>query len=140
MRVDFSYNGTQRPKERPIDTPTSIPQRRLGQAVQAGRLPFLTVSVLPAAVGAAMGGGATRPALAGLGVLAVGAGHLSANLMNDIGDAATGVDAFDMRHFGFFGGSKLIQRGQASRRAYWAASLAAAAACLAAVGTLASAR
>jgi 1,4-dihydroxy-2-naphthoate octaprenyltransferase len=57
--------------------------------------------------------------------------------MNDLGDAATGVDAIDMRHFGFFGGSKLIQRGQASRLAYLAASLAAATVCLAAVAMLA---
>jgi 1,4-dihydroxy-2-naphthoate octaprenyltransferase len=113
------------------------PATSAGLALRAGRLPFLTASLLPASVGAAMAGDAARPGVAVLGVLAVAMGHLSANLMNDVGDAASGVDALDERYFGFFGGSKLIQRGVVSRRVYVAASLVAAGVSLAAVGVLA---
>lgn len=114
-----------------------MPRTPAGLAVRAGRLPFLTASLLPAAIGAAMAGGSGRVGLAGLGVLAVAMGHLSANLMNDLGDAATGVDALDERYFGFFGGSKLMQRGRVSSRAYLVGSLAAAGVSLAAVVVLA---
>jgi 1,4-dihydroxy-2-naphthoate octaprenyltransferase len=114
-----------------------MPRTTVGRAVRAGRLPFLTASVLPSAVGAAMGGGDGSAGLGAVGVLAVAMGHLSANLMNDVGDAATGVDAIDGRHFGFFGGSKLIQWGVVPARTYLAASLLAACACMAAVGMLA---
>ncbi len=116
-----------------------IPQSRIGLAVRAGRLPFLTASILPAVVGVAMARPPRNPALAALGMLAVAMAHLSANLMNDLGDAATGVDAIDERYFGFFGGSKLIQRGVVSSRAYLAGSLAAAGVSLGAVGALAMA-
>jgi 1,4-dihydroxy-2-naphthoate octaprenyltransferase len=121
-----------------MDVPHDIPRSSTGRAIRAGRLPFLTASLLPAAVGAAMGGESARPVLAGVGVLAVGAGHLSANLMNDVGDAATGVDAMDERYFGFFGGSKLIQLGVVPAGVYFAASMAAAVISLAAAGVLAA--
>jgi 1,4-dihydroxy-2-naphthoate octaprenyltransferase len=45
-----------------------------------------------------------------LGLVSVVATHLGANLLNDVADSRTGVDWQDLQAYGFFGGSKLIQR------------------------------
>jgi 1,4-dihydroxy-2-naphthoate octaprenyltransferase len=45
-----------------------------------------------------------------LGLCAVTASHLSANLINDYADSITGADWQDKNSYKFFGGSKLIQQ------------------------------
>lgn len=78
---------------------------------RALRLPFLTVSVLPYLYGALVAPGGVRFAPVLLGLLAVAAAHLAANLANDYGDAMSGADNRDPEHYGFFGGAKLLQEG-----------------------------
>lgn len=95
---------------------------------RALRLPFLTVSVLPYVFGAAAAE-TFDPVFFLLGLVTVGAAHLSANLANDYGDAQSGVDATDPTHYGYFGGSKFIQEGRLApafyRRGMWGFALAA---------------
>ncbi|MBN1256492.1 MAG: prenyltransferase [Planctomycetes bacterium] len=51
-----------------------------------------------------------------LGLAAVAATHLAANLINDYADAESGADWQDLEYYGFFGGSKLIQEEKLSPR------------------------
>mgnify|MGYP006275952633 CR=1 FL=1 len=83
---------------------------------RALRLPFLTVSVLPYLCGAAWARAGFRLGPFLLGLVAVAAAHVSANLANDLGDALSGADDHDPRHYGFFGGAKLIQEGLVTAR------------------------
>lgn len=81
----------------------------LKNLVRAFRLPFLSASVLPFIFGSLI----LRYDfdLLGflLGLFAVIATHVSANLMNDYADSKSGADWKDKNFYQFFGGSKLIQ-------------------------------
>ena len=72
-------------------------------------MPFVTASVLPFILGSLIAKGDFNMRRFLLGLIAVAATHLSANLLNDYADSKSGVDWKDKRFFGFFGGSKLIQ-------------------------------
>ncbi len=92
--------------------------------VRALRLPFLTASVMPFCLGALW----PASALIGwpflLGLVAVAATHLSANLVNDYADSRSGADWHDLTyHQGLFGGSKLIQEGRLSEGWYLRAAV-----------------
>lgn len=84
--------------------------------LQALRLPFLTGSLMPVAVGAALAFWAERSwdALSfGLTLLGVGALHLGGNLINDYFDAP-GSDPINLQLTPFSGGSRVIQNQQMS--------------------------
>jgi 1,4-dihydroxy-2-naphthoate octaprenyltransferase len=92
-----------------------------GILLRALRLPFCTASVLPYLAGALLPEAwAWDRFLLGLGAVLLT--HLSANLMNDYADSRSGVDWQDLRHWGLFGGSKLIQEGVLTERFYLAAA------------------
>ena len=86
---------------------------------RALRLPFLSASVLPFIFGTLIDKSGFNLAGFILGLVAVSATHLSANLINDWADSKSGVDALDPRFFAFFGGSKLIQEKALSERFYF---------------------
>jgi len=77
--------------------------------IRASRLPFITASILPFIFGSLIEKSNFNLIGFLLGLLAVVATHLSANLINDYADSKSGADWLDKRFFGFFGGSKLIQ-------------------------------
>ncbi len=79
--------------------------------IRALRLPFITASVLPFVFGSLLAIRNFYPLNFFLGLLAVVATHLSANLINDYADSESGADWRDVKFYGFFGGSKLIQEG-----------------------------
>jgi 1,4-dihydroxy-2-naphthoate polyprenyltransferase len=85
---------------------------------RALRWPFLTASVFPYLFGALLLPGALRLLPFALGLAAVAALHLSANLLNDYSDSQSGADWKDETYYGFFGGSKLIQEGRLSAAFY----------------------
>jgi len=87
--------------------------------IRALRLPFLSASVLPFIFGTLIDRSGFNLAGFILGLVAVSATHLSANLINDWADSKSGVDALDPRFFAFFGGSKLIQEKALSERFYF---------------------
>lgn len=96
---------------------------RIKVICRALRLPFLTASILPFMLGTF---GAGRGFHAGgflLGLAAVAATHLGANLINDYADSRSGADWQDRRSYGFFGGSKLIQEGVLAERFYLRAAV-----------------
>lgn len=104
----------------------------ISRACRALRLPFLGASLLPFAAGAAQSGATRGWQPLGWGALAVAATHLAANLVNELADDASGADAQDPVRYVEFGGSKLLQRGELTRRWYLrAAGLLMAAALLA---------
>jgi len=90
----------------------------LKNIVRALRLPFITASVLPFIFGSLLAGRNFHLLSFILGLSAVAATHLSANLINDYADSKSGVDWRDMSFYGFFGGSKLIQEGVFSEKFY----------------------
>lgn len=79
--------------------------------IRALRLPFLSATILPFVFGSLLE--RHRFDLLGFlyGLIAVGATHLSANLINDYADSRSGADWQDLKPYNFFGGSKLIQEG-----------------------------
>jgi 1,4-dihydroxy-2-naphthoate octaprenyltransferase len=83
--------------------------RHIGNFVRALRLPFISVSILPFVLGSALAGEQCRLLPFLLGLTAVIATHLSANLINDYADSKSGLDWGDRKFYGFFGGSKCIQ-------------------------------
>jgi len=85
---------------------------------RALRLPFISACLFPYVFGSLRSGRPFDWICFVLGVITVAGTHLSANLINDVADAHSGVDQFDQRFFGFFGGSKLIQEGRLSIRWY----------------------
>jgi 1,4-dihydroxy-2-naphthoate octaprenyltransferase len=87
--------------------------------IRALRLPFLSASVLPFVFGSLIEKSIFNAAGFILGLVAISATHLSANLINDWADSKSGADAKDPRFFGFFGGSKLIQEKVLSERFYF---------------------
>ena len=87
--------------------------------LRAVRSPFLTASILPFLAGAGVPGGKLEIFPLLLGIVAVSAGHLSANVINDYADSKSGADWLDRtyRH-GLFSGSKLIQENVLTERFY----------------------
>ncbi len=86
---------------------------------RATRLPFLLISILPFVFGSCIPGEDFKIVRFVLGLFSVMTTHLGANLMNDYGDALSGVDAFDKKYYGLFGGSKLIQEERLSAPCYF---------------------
>ncbi len=86
--------------------------------VRALRLPFILASVLPFVAGSLFGRGKGSAAGFALGLIAVAATHLSANLVNDYADSRSGADWKDRNYYGLFGGSKLIQQGVLDEKFY----------------------
>jgi 1,4-dihydroxy-2-naphthoate octaprenyltransferase len=84
----------------------------------ATRLPFLTATVVPVALGGAIAGHDGRFALGWwvLCLLAAVAAHLGINVINDVADADSGADAANTTPTPFSGGSRVIQYGLVSRR------------------------
>jgi 1,4-dihydroxy-2-naphthoate octaprenyltransferase len=86
-----------------------IPRNSLKNLSRALRLPFVTASILPFVFGSLLKQDNFLFLNFALGLAAVVATHLSANLINDYADSRSGVDWQDRKFYGFFGGSKLIQ-------------------------------
>lgn len=85
---------------------------------RALRLPFTTASALPFIFGSLFAPGPLAQPVFWLGLVAVVAAHLGANLINDYADSRSGADWGDKRSYNFFGGSKLIQEGVLSEKWY----------------------
>lgn len=84
----------------------------------ATRLPFLTATIVPVALGGAVAGDDGRFTF-GWWVLCLVAGvaaHLGINVINDVADADSGSDAANTTPTPFSGGSRVIQYGLVSRR------------------------
>ena len=79
--------------------------------IRALRLPFILASTLPFIFGSLLAKDRFNGLNFILGLVAVAATHLSANLINDYADSQSGTDWRDRKFYGFFGGSKLIQEG-----------------------------
>lgn len=92
---------------------TPDPSRR-ALFVNATRLPFLTATVVPVLLGAAIAwkdNGLVNPWLFLMTLLGVACFHISTNVINDYYDHTTGVDEANLTPTPFAGGSRLIQRG-----------------------------
>jgi 1,4-dihydroxy-2-naphthoate octaprenyltransferase len=85
----------------------------------ATRLPFLTATIVPVALGAAIAWvhGAFSWSLFGITLGGACALHLGLNVANDVFDDASGADAANVTPTPFSGGSRVIQYGLVSRRA-----------------------
>ena len=102
--------------------------------IRALRLPFLSASLLPFIAGTFLWHGNINWVGFFLGLIAVSGTHLAANLINDYADSRYGVDWSDLKFYGFFGGSKLIQEKVLSEKFYLRGMLISfAAACLAVI-------
>jgi 1,4-dihydroxy-2-naphthoate polyprenyltransferase len=91
--------------------------------VRALRLPFVTASILPFMAGSLAAKTGFSILKFSLGLMACVLTHLGANLLNDYADSKSGADWQDTKHYGYFGGSKLIQEGIFSENIYakWSA-------------------
>lgn len=85
---------------------------------RALRLPFISASILPFVFGSLIKRDNFNFKVFLLGLVAVIATHLSANLINDYADSRSGADWQDKKFYKFFGGSKLIQENVFSERFY----------------------
>ena len=92
---------------------------KLNDYVRALRLPFISASVLPFIFGAFIVKSNFDIFSFILGLIAVIATHLGANLINDYADSRSGADWQDQKWYAFFGGSKLIQEGLLSEKWYF---------------------
>ncbi|RKY32127.1 MAG: hypothetical protein DRP74_03340 [Candidatus Omnitrophota bacterium] len=90
---------------------------------RAFRLAFLAASVLPFIFGSLIDKSDFNFVGFILGLIAVSATHLSANLINDYADSRSGADWQDKRFYKFFGGSKLIQEGVVAGNFYFKTAL-----------------
>lgn len=84
----------------------------------ATRLPFLTATIVPVALGGAVAADDSRFRW-GWWLLCLLAGvcaHLAINVINDVADADSGSDAANVNPTPFSGGSRVIQYGLVSRR------------------------
>ncbi len=89
----------------------------------ATRLPFLTATIVPIALGGAVAASHHSFAL-GWWLLALVAGcavHLGLNMANDLFDDASGADAANVTPTPFSGGSRVLQYGLVSRKGMVAA-------------------
>ncbi|MFH2138769.1 MAG: prenyltransferase [Candidatus Omnitrophota bacterium] len=91
--------------------------------IRALRLPFITASILPFIAGTFLFNARIDFLKFSVGLAAVMATHLGANLINDYADSRSGCDWQDMKFYGFFGGSKLIQEKVLSEKSYLKASI-----------------
>lgn len=84
----------------------------------ATRLPFLTATVVPVALGGAVAGHDGGFSLGWwlLCLVAAVCAHLGINVINDVADADSGTDAANTTPTPFSGGSRVIQYGLVSRR------------------------
>lgn len=84
----------------------------------ATRLPFLTATIVPVALGGAVAAYDERFSWGWwlLCLLAGVAAHLAINVFNDVADADSGSDAANVNPTPFSGGSRVIQYGLVSRR------------------------
>ncbi|MFY9588237.1 MAG: prenyltransferase [Actinomycetota bacterium] len=85
----------------------------------ATRLPFLTATIVPVALGAAVAwvhGGSFDWGLFGITMGGACALHLGLNVANDVFDDASGADQANVTPTPFSGGSRVIQYGLVSRR------------------------
>jgi 1,4-dihydroxy-2-naphthoate octaprenyltransferase len=84
----------------------------------ATRLPFLTASLVPVALGIAAAATQHRfnLGLAALTLLGAVAVHLGLNVANDVFDATSGADDYNVNPTMFSGGSRVIQYGLVSLR------------------------
>jgi 1,4-dihydroxy-2-naphthoate polyprenyltransferase len=87
------------------------------------RLPFSSVSILAFVFGSLIDHRKFNILAFLIGLIAVIATHLSANLINDYSDSKSGVDWQDLRPYKFFGGSKFIQLGLLEEKFYLRAAL-----------------
>ena len=110
--------------------------RSLALVARATRLPFVAAGLLPFALGVSWVKGYPGAAV-WLGALAVAAGHIAANLINELADHASGADAVDLTPRVFFGGSKLLQAGTLDRSWYTRAAFVALGVCIAMAGSIA---
>ncbi|MEX2394083.1 MAG: prenyltransferase [Actinomycetota bacterium] len=90
------------------------------------RLPFLTATIVPVALGGAVAArhGAFSWLWFGLAMLGGILIHLGLNMANDIFDDASGADAANVTPTPFSGGSRVIQYGLVSRSRVIAATIA----------------
>ncbi|MDD5237364.1 MAG: prenyltransferase [Candidatus Omnitrophica bacterium] len=91
--------------------------------IRALRLPFISASALPFIFGSLIKKEDFNFLGFSLGLSAVIATHLSANLINDYADSKSGADWQDKNFYKFFGGSKLIQEKVLSEGFYLKASI-----------------
>ena len=91
--------------------------------IRALRLPFLSASILPFVFGSLIKSDNFNFSGFFLGLIAVAATHLSANLINDYADSKSGADWQDLNFYKFFGGSKLIQEKILPERFYLRAAV-----------------
>lgn len=84
----------------------------------ATRLPFLTATIVPVALGGAVAAhdSAFRWGWFLLCLLAGAAAHLGLNIVNDLADDVSGADAANVTPTPFSGGSRVLQYGLVSRR------------------------
>ena len=84
----------------------------------ATRLPFLTATIIPVALGGAIAAadGAFAWGWWLLCLLAAVCAHLAINVINDVADADSGSDEANVTPTPFSGGSRVIQYGLVSRR------------------------
>ncbi|MDQ6649211.1 MAG: prenyltransferase [Actinomycetota bacterium] len=103
----------------------------------ATRLPFLTATVVPVALGGAVAAAHHRFVFGWwlLCLLAGVAAHLGINIINDVADADSGSDGANVNPTPFSGGSRVIQYGLVTRRTM-AASAAALYAVTAVIGVV----
>ncbi len=89
------------------------------------RLPFLTATIVPVALGGAVAAHDHRFAWGWFLLAMVGAVliHLGLNMANDLFDDASGADAANVTPTPFSGGSRVLQYGLVTRRAVLAASV-----------------
>jgi 1,4-dihydroxy-2-naphthoate octaprenyltransferase len=90
------------------------------------RLPFLTATIVPVALGGAVAArhGAFSWVWFGLAMLGGILIHLGLNMANDLFDDASGADAANVTPTPFSGGSRVIQYGLVSRSTVIAATIA----------------
>lgn len=95
-------------------------------ALRATRLPFLTATVVPVALGVAVAAlaGGVRWGLAALTLLGAVCIHLGLNVANDVFDARSGADDANTTPTPFSGGSRVIQYGLVSQRTMTALAVA----------------
>ena len=91
----------------------------------ATRAPFLTATLVPVSLGAAVAAfeGVFSWGLFAITIVGAVCAHLGLNIANDIFDAKSGADDFNVTPTMFSGGSRVLQYGLMSMRQMWALSL-----------------
>ena len=95
----------------------------LKQYTRALRLPFISVSILPFALGSFINRSNFNLLNFIIGLVIVISAHLASNLFNDYSDSRSGADWVDKKFYNFFGGSKLIQEKVFSEKFYFRQSI-----------------